>query len=141
MHGLLLEALRHREQELFSYLAILGPALGGFVWLLLKYRGATSAGIFVVGAIGVQLLLLLGALYALTLGYNYRYITLELAKIEHELGIARSMLSGWPRSPEEFERRYRLRFFSQPRSGGIPWCTPPEVIKIFWQAFLVAIVG
>jgi hypothetical protein len=34
MHGALLEALRHREQEIFSYLAILVPALAGFVWLL-----------------------------------------------------------------------------------------------------------
>lgn len=34
IHKLLLEALRYREQEIFRYLAIPGPALGGFVWLL-----------------------------------------------------------------------------------------------------------
>ncbi len=34
MHQAFLEALRHREQEILRYLAILGPALGGFIWLL-----------------------------------------------------------------------------------------------------------
>ena len=72
IHKQLLEALRHREQEIFHYLAILAPALGGFVWLL--YKGVNPF-LFAVGTLGVLLLLLLGALYSLALGYNYRYIT------------------------------------------------------------------
>lgn len=132
MHKLLLEALRHREQEIVRYLAILGPALGGFVWLL--HSGTGSVDVFTVGTIGVLLLLLLGAVYSLALGYNYRYITLELAKLETLLGIRSAMLESWPRSPKNFLDRYRI-------CCCIPWCTPPEVIKVFWWAFLVGIVG
>jgi len=132
MHKLLLEALRHREQEIIRYLAILGPALGGFVWLL--HSGTGNKGVFTVGTMGVLLLLLLGAVYSLALGYNYRYIVLELAKLEVVLGIRDAMLVRWPRSKQDFLDRYKL-------CCCIPWCTPPEVIKVFWWAFLAGIVG
>lgn len=132
MHQLLLEALRHREQEIVRYLAILGPALGGFVWLLIS--GTGNVGVFTVGTMGVLLSLFLGALYSLALGYNYRYIILQIAKLETVLGIRDAMLVGWPRSREDFLRRYK-GFFN------VPWCTPPEVIKIFWAAFLTGIAG
>ncbi len=46
MHQLFLEALRHREQEIFRYLAILGPALGGFMWLI---QSEASNGVVVTG--------------------------------------------------------------------------------------------
>jgi len=131
MHKLLLEALRHREQELVRYLAILGPALGGFVLLL--HSGTCVAFVFIVGTVGVLLLLLLGAVYSLALGYNFRYIILELAKLEALLKIRDAMLVGWPRSRKDFLDRYKI--------WGIPCCVPPEIIKIFWLAFLVGIVG
>jgi len=148
MHKLLLEALRHREQEIFRYLAILGPALGGFIWLLhagsaveRKVEGAVvtvtthqlGPYVFVVGAVSVILLLLLGAVYSLALGYNYRYIVLELAKLEKALGIEDRMLVSWPRKPDDFLSRYTC--------FGKPCCTPPEIIKVFWVAFLAGIVG
>jgi hypothetical protein len=123
MHVILFEALRHREQEIFRYLAILGPALGGFIWLL--YRRAEPF-VFTVSTIGILMLLLLGAVYSLALGYNYRYITLEQAKLEARLQIESVMLAGWPRSREDFLKR----------------CSPfrpPEVIAVFWWAFLVGI--
>jgi hypothetical protein len=130
MHSILLEALRHREQEILRYLVILGPALGGFIWLL---HSGISKEVFTIGTVGVLLALLLGAVYSLALGYNYRYIILELAKLETALGIRDAMLVSWPRSRNEFLSRYKLGCFS--------WCTPPEVIKVFWIAFLVAISG
>ncbi|MDD5129824.1 MAG: hypothetical protein PHS66_02065 [Candidatus Omnitrophica bacterium] len=131
MHKLFLEALRHREQEIFHYLAILGPALVGFGWILYYREGRAVE--FACVTIVVLALLLLGAIYSLALGYNYRYIVLELAKLEAVLKIKNAMLVGWPRSREEFLLRYRfLRY--------IPWCTPPEIIKVFWWAFLVAII-
>ena len=125
MHGLFLEALRHREQEIVHYLAILGPALGGF-GCLLYYRSGHEAE-FAFGTIVIISLLLLGAVYSLALGYNYRYIVLELAKLETVLKIKNAMLAGWPRSSQEFLSRYKR-------------CTPPEIIKVFWWAFLGAIV-
>jgi len=131
MHGMLLEALRHREQEILSYLTILVPALGGFGWLL--YYAGDRATLFVFGTVGVLLLLGLGAVYSLTLGYNYRYITLQLAKIEHLLGIKEAMLTGWPKSRKDFLKRYR-------KFRCLPWCTPPEMIKVFWRAFLCGII-
>ena len=132
MHQLFLEALRHREQEIFRYLAILGPALGGFIWLI--HGGPGSNGAFVVGTVSVLLLLLLGAVYSLARGYNYRYITLQLAKLEKKLKIEHYMLEGWPRSRDVFLARYKLLC-------SIPWCTPPEVIRVFWWAFLTGTVG
>lgn len=136
MHTSLLEALRHREQEIFSYLALLVPALGGFVWLLLhNIEKKTMDKSFIVdkttftaGTLGVLLMLLLGAAYSLSLGYNFRYITLQLAKIEARLNMHATILRGWPRQPKEF-RKY------------IRWCEPPEIIKFFWYAFLVGILG
>jgi hypothetical protein len=123
MHELLIGALRSREQEVFMYLAILGPALAGFGWLLYKQPPA----MFVFwGTCSVLLLLLLGAFYSLSLGYNFRYITLELAKLETILGIRSAMLIGWPKSRCDFlERR---------------WCSPPDVIAAFWYAFLAGIL-
>lgn len=132
MHKLLLEALRHREQEIVRYLVILGPTLGGFIWLI--YSGSENTKAFIIGTVGVNFLLLLGTLYSLSLGYNYRHIVLELAKIEAVLGIKNAMLEGWPRSPADFLDRYRI-------FNHLPWCTPPEVIKVFWIAFLVGIIG
>lgn len=131
IHNVLLDALRHREQEIVRYLAILGPALGCFIWLL--HAGTERVTVFTAGTMGVLLLLFLGAVYSLALGYNYRYVTLELAKLETMLGIKNAMLAGWPKTRQGFLDHYRL--------WRVPWCTPPEVIKVFWLAFLVGIAG
>jgi len=130
MHRLFLEALRHREQEIIKYVAILVPALAGFVWLL-KYK--EDLLVFCCGTVGVILALLLGAIYALALGYNYRYITLQLAKFESDrcLGICQHILNDWHRSPEQFAKEYVNR--QKPR------CDPPEIIKVSWIAFLIGI--
>jgi hypothetical protein len=130
MHGLFLEALRHREQEIFHYLAILAPALGAFGWVLF-YRSGHEIE-FICVTLVVIVFLLLGAIYSLALGYNYRYIVLELAKLEAVLKINNAMLQGWPRSRKVFLSRYKLL-------GCIPWCTPPEIIRVFWWAFIIMI--
>lgn len=134
-HQLLLEALRHREEAMVQYLAILGPALGGFAWLLAHYGyNPSTKKVFVAGTIGVIALLFLGALYSLALGYNFRYIIMQLAKFEAMLGVEKYMLSGWPRAKVHFQNRYSTLC-------GVPWCTPPEIIGIFWKAFLACIVA
>lgn len=126
-HKLLLEALRDREQEIFLYLAIMGPALGGFIWLLYEVEN-TKPQIVLTATIGIWLLFLLGALYSVALGYNYRYITLQLRKLEEELGIQDEILASWGKSFEESLNDYRI-------FCGIPWCGLPEVIKWYWFAF------
>jgi hypothetical protein len=130
MHKTFLEALRHREQEILRYIAILAPALGGFVWLLCKLNLELTreAFTFAVGTVGVLFLLLVGAVYSLALGYNYRIITFQLAKLEAKaLKIREFVLESWPRTLEGFEK-YNP-------------CYPPEIIKVFWLAFSVCIVG
>lgn len=130
-HRLLLEALRHREQEIIQYLAILVPAMAAFGWLV---NSATNNDpLFIGGTIGVLLLLLLGAMYSLALGYNFRYIILQLAKFEAHMGISDSMLEAWPRTRQDFLDNYIL--------CRIPWCTPPEIIKVFWRIFLAVILA
>jgi hypothetical protein len=128
MHKTLLEALRHREQEILRYIAILAPALGGFVWLVRDVVNGGRFFVFTIGTLGVLFLLVIGALYSLGLGYNYRYITMQLAKIEAlSPGILKFILAPWARTPQSFEK-YNP-------------CYPPEIIKIFWLAFVVCMGG
>lgn len=131
MHKTFLEALRHREQEILRFIAILGPALGGFIWLLNEVDLGSEKGIFIftVGTLGVLFLLTVGAVYSLALGYNFRYITLQLAKMESDycLKIKDFMLNYWLRTPKEWKEKYR--------NGR---CFPPEIIKVFWLAFVIA---
>jgi len=134
MHQTFLDALRHREQDILRFVAILGTALGGFIWLL-GVEGMKEPARFVVGTYGVLLVLVVGAFYALALGYNYRYLILQVAKLESDanLGVRKSVLSYWSRKPEDFIPRCRW--------GIIPWSTPPGIIKVFWIAFLLSILG
>jgi len=136
MHKTFLEALRHREQEILRFMAILAPALGGFVWLVnLDDEQARNLYVFGVGTIGVLFLLVVGAVYSLALGYNYRCITLQVAKLEATcLGIRDFILEAWPRKRDDFLKRYKI--FCK-----IPYCAPPEIIKVFWWAFNVGIFG
>lgn len=128
MHKALLEALRHREQEILRYLAFVGPALAGFIWLLsLEYE--KNAWAFFVGTVGIIFLLFLGACYSLALGYNFRYLTLQMAKIESPLGlnIVGQILNGWPRNKAGFGKYTH-------------WCYPPGIILTFWVACLIGIL-
>src|SRR5579871_1129376 len=130
MHKTFLEALRQREQEIFSYLTTLGLALGGFAWLMVQAadkQHALDKTLFMFGTFGALALLAFGALYALSLGYNYRYLTFQLAKIENVLKIKTAMLDGWPRTVKDFEK------YAQK-------CDPPEIIKVFWYAFNAGIL-
>jgi hypothetical protein len=128
MHNTLLEALRHREQEILRYIAILAPALGGFVWLVKEFIKDNEVIGFTIGTVGVLFLLLLGAIYSLALGYNYRCITMQIAKLEALcLGMCKFILESWPRTPQDFVK-YK-------------WCYPPEIIKPFWLAFVICIFG
>lgn len=134
MHNAFHEALRHREQDIIRFVAILATALGGFV-LILGKENLREPARFVAGAYGVLLILVVGAFYALALGYNYRYLTLQLSKLGSEacLDIEKFLLSHWPKDIEQFRRRCHC--------GIIPWCTPPGIIKVFWVAFVVSILG
>lgn len=129
MQKLFLEALRHREQDIIRFLAILGPALAGYIWLLKSYyRGEIGWQAFIVGKVGVMLILVGGAWYSLALGYNFRMILMQLAKLEKALNITRFTLKKWPRKPGEFVQRL---------------CRPPEIINVFRITFLggIAAVG
>lgn len=131
MHKTFLEALRHREQEILRFIAILAPALGGFIWLLKGFlEGHNEAPVFTVGTLGVLFLLTVGAIYSIALGYNFRYVTLQLAKMEsgYCLNIKKFILKSWLRTAKEWAQKYRKR----------PYCAPPDIIKVFWLAFVVA---
>jgi len=136
MHKTFLEALRHREQEILRFMAILAPALGGFIWLLtLDDCKDNNLYVFSIGTIGVLFLLAVGAVYSLALGYNYRCITLQVAKIEATcLGFRDVILEEWPRKRADFIERYKFLFNK-------PYYEPPEIIKVFWYAFIVGGLG
>ncbi len=126
-HRLMIEALRLREQDVFRYIAILAPALAGFIWLLASKEVAKP--VFAAGTVGVVLLLCVGALYAVALGYNYRYVTLQLAKLRTKLEISDYALSVWPADAKTFGKKHGR------------WCSPPEVIRVFWLTFLTFMIG
>jgi hypothetical protein len=133
LHRMLLEALRHREEQILRFIAILAPALGGFVWLLnLDDVQSTNLYVFGIGTIGVLFLLAVGSVYSLALGYNYRYITLQVRKPENELNICKFILKGWHGKEcytDDFQKKYGQ------------YCEPPEIIKVFWWAFNIGIIG
>ena len=129
MHKTFLEALRHREQEILRFLAILAPSLGGFIWLLtLDFNKGMNSIVFTIGTLGVLLFLLLGAIYSLTLGYNFRYVTLQLAKMESDfcLNIKEYILESWLRTSNEWVEKYNKKR-----------CSPPEIISVFWLSFII----
>lgn len=131
MHKTFLEALRHREQEILRFIAILAPALGGFIWLLKEFlENSNGTSVFTVGTVSVLFILMVGAIYALALGYNFRYVTLQLAKMESEncLNIKKFILESWPRTAKKWADKYRKW----------PYCDPPDIIKVFWLAFVAA---
>ena len=130
MHQTFLEALRSREQEILQFIAILAPALGGFIWLVkIYFENDKMIHTLIAGTIGVLLLLCLGAMYALALGYNFRYITFQLAKMEsiNRLNIIKFILAGWDRTIDHWNEKYKNKC-----------CYPPEIILIFWFAFVIA---
>jgi hypothetical protein len=129
-HEAFLEALRRREQEIIQFLAILVPALGAFGWLL-KYAECKNP-LFIGGTIAIQLLLFFGACYSLALGYNSSYFTLQISKFQAALGIDKYMLEKWPRSSKSFKERFDKCSF--------PGSYLPEIIKVFYWAFLTMIV-
>ena len=146
-HKLFLEALRHREQEVLKYLVIIGPALGGFVWLSSKYPKDIDIGTFCMASIGLMSVLLLGASYCIALGYNYRIITFQIAKEERNMGTLGKVLDAWPRTLDDWFERTKLgHYFPFPKQyrdskmSEWAWCFPPEIICVFWYAFLVGIV-
>ena len=143
-HQLFLEALRYREQEVFRYLVIMGPALGGFAWLLDRYRGHyIDITTFSLGTIGLVALLLLGACYCIALGYNYRYLTFQISKEEDAIGVSATVLKAWPRGVGRWfdwtEFGHYHRVLGKLHSGlhDLAWCFPPGLIAVFWYAFVV----
>ena len=83
------------------------------------------------------LALYLGAIYCTVLGYNYRYITLQVAKLECALQLDTYVLKDWPRRPEHFiektEKKDRKKFRYRLK--------PPEVIAVFYWACLTGMLA
>ena len=122
LYAKLLDALRHREQEIFRYLAIVAPAIGGLLGLSI-YGHLLSDAWLVAAMLGLQLLAVLGGWYALALSYNYRYVLAQIRLLEDALGIEPFIAPPW----------------SRPR-GPTAWCWPPEIMKVFWFAFVALAV-
>jgi len=146
-HQLFLEALRHREQEVLKYLVIIGPALGGFVWLMSKYPKEIDIWAFCFGSDGLMSTLLLGACYCIALGYNYRVLTFQIAKEEKNMGVSGTVLSAWPSERNDWIERTKLghyfgvlRRYRDSKVFDWPWCFPPELICVFWYAFVIGII-
>jgi len=134
-HKLLMEALRQREQEIIRFLAILGPAMAGYIWLIRAINSyKISQETFLIGAGGVIFTLFIGAWYAITLGYNFRYIIFYLSRIENDRVFDQYIPLKWPRRFYQFKESSLI-------CSRIPYCAPPEIIKVFWHAFNFMIIG
>ncbi len=96
--------------------------------------------LFCVASVALSLLLFLGSLYTLALGYNYRYLTLLVAKIECLIGVEPYVLRCWPRHPRKFIENCRVAC-KDGRLRKIPlvrkhlplgYLLPPEIIKCYF---------
>ena len=134
-HNLLLDALRSRENEIIPFIAIIGPALGGYIWLLYKLNGKNPE-LIIITTIGIWILFLLGALYSAALGYNYRCILYQVKKIEQEQNIKKYIIKAWHEPVRDHSKKHASIFWNR-----IDWCPMPEVIKWFWVSFPVLILG
>jgi len=115
----LLEALRHREQEVLRFWAIVGPALAGYAWLLFGKEEPIQPGTeaYWMLTVATILLVFLGACYALAIGYHYRALREQLRKLEGQRFLdAQYVLAKW-----------RTSF-----KGNSCW--PPEVVLVFFTA-------
>ena len=125
MQKLYLEALRSRESEVLQFIVVLATGLGGFAWAMDKI---ITGGIslenhlvsFVAIIFSILLLLLLGAMHALALSYNYRSVVLQLRKIEDSIHVGDVILDEW--------RKIKCNM------------KPPEIIKQFYLAYIWAII-
>ena len=127
-----LEALRNREREAVQFIVLLASALGGFAWALKLVPDLKDNLLsFVAISVGVLILLMLGAAHSLALGYNYRYLILQLRKVETALSVKQYVLRAWDKPiscSSETDQACEDKF------------TPPEIIKQFWIAYLWGIV-
>ncbi len=130
-----LEALRNREREAVQFIVLLASALGGFAWALKLVPDLKDNLLsFVAISVGVLILLMLGAAHSLALGYNYRYLILQLRKVKNALGVKQYVLRAWDKPiscSSETDQACEDKF------------TPPEIIKQLWIAYLwgIAVVA
>lgn len=127
-HQQMLVALRHREQDIFRFLVILGPTIGAYLFLIKEYipeNKDQDMALFWIVTLVLEFVLAVGAWYSVALGFNYRSIELQLKKFERSLNIDSYVLKNWQ------QKDSKCRWF----------CTPPEIIKVFWVSFLVAFAG
>lgn len=140
MHQSLLNALRQREADIIKFLAILGPALAGFVYLLINFKPWRPIP-FIVGTIGIQFILAVGGVYAVVLGYNFRSILYQMKRIEHSTGLNEFMLNKWSVYPcKPKSKNSGNNKTSKVDRLGAKGC-PPEIIRVFWISFIVLILA
>ena len=125
MQKLYLEALRSRESEVLQFIVVLATGLGGFAWAMGKIiTGGISLenhlASFVAIIFSILLLLMLGAMHALALSYNYRSIILQLRKLEIALHVEEVVLDEW----RNIECNMK----------------PPEIIYQFYTAYIWGIM-
>ena len=129
-HQQMLVALRHREQEIIRFLVILVPTISGYFYLLYNYFCTETCYLdnkmLLIGTLFVEFILAVGAVYTVTLGYNFRSILMQLKKFERGLGIDNYTLLQWQET-----------LIVGPKQS----CIPPEIIKVFWWAFIIAFAG
>jgi hypothetical protein len=135
MHSLMMEALRHREQDIIRYLAILIPAFGGFLWILKDINEKYMDSIYIVAVIVVVVLLTMGGIYSLSISYNYRSVLFQKAKLEKMLGMKSFILCNWSRDPKDFKAKLPHLLFEC-----LPYLPVPEIIRGPWQAFRIGII-
>ena len=125
MQKLYLEALRSREREVLQFIVVLATGLGGFAWAMGKIITGDISLVnhlasFVAIIFSILLLLMLGAMHALALSYNYRSVVMQLRKLEDHIHVGDVILDEW--------RKIKCNM------------KPPEIIKQFYIAYIWAII-
>jgi hypothetical protein len=119
LHRSLLDSLRKREENILQFIAILGPALGGYFWLIARMYDKNDMESFFIGTVSIIFFLSVGLHYSVALGFGFRAFQLQIKKLESNFEIQDQILIAWQKSQICYE--------------------PPEIIKVFTISFLMAI--
>lgn len=91
LHALFLESMETRYSDILRFLALIIPALTGFLFIVSQYESAQAwdkpISTFFFATVAVIASQLWGAAYALAMSYRYRYLQASVYRIEEARGI------------------------------------------------------
>jgi len=133
LHRLFLESMETRYSDILRFLALIIPALSGFIYVASLYESAEASQkpilTFFFVTIAVTASQLWGAAYALAMSYRYRYLQASVYRIEEAYGID-------PLIPHSFKPRPIKGFGAR-----LALSLAPGILQVHIFFFLAIMIG